>query len=468
MATQIINADPTALRAVTVPNTPAIAEVLPALRVGDVVRFNVRQNPGSGQPGLIFINGQLIPASLPEFLNPGAKVFAKIANVEDKIVFRILQQQQPLSSLPGGPTTQVASDLQSLVKQSGPIGLRGLQAVILPQELKSLFGSNADLSKLLSSLDAKTLTDPAQVLKQLIASSTGDLAATLREAAKLIRQLVDQSTESPTQRFLVALNAELSKLLQSVEDNQASKQTLSLLINILTREVKDPKQAAGTQRELFQSLIANLKNARADLSEVKAHVQQAAAQLLPLTTQTDSAKRKDLHLAGRLEQTAKTLESMASTQETIHKLNPLMHAIGEPALVLMPFIFQGLLSHSEITIDPKGGRKKQQQGKNGSGGEDGEGGDSTEPYQRIQVSVPLPSMGSVDVDIAHRSKEVLVRLSTPDPEKAQFLLDQLEHLASLLRSLGYERAELVANVGTKQENLPAWSLGLHASTSIIA
>ena len=64
----------------------------------------------------------------------------------------------------------------------------------------------------------------------------------------------------------------------------------------------------------------------------------------------------------------------------------------------------------------------------------------------IHAVVTYPNMTLVDVDIAHRSKEILVRFSVEDQEVGNFILEQLENLASLLREQGFEKAELVANV----------------------
>ena len=72
------------------------------------------------------------------------------------------------------------------------------------------------------------------------------------------------------------------------------------------------------------------------------------------------------------------------------------------------------------------------------------------------------------MDIAHRSKEILVRLGVENPEISNFLLEHLEHLGAILREQGFEYAELTTQVGRKKERLPQWSFGLNTSESIIA
>ena len=174
----------------------------------------------------------------------------------------------------------------------------------------------------------------------------------------------------------------------------------------------------------------------------------------------DDEQKLDPKSLADLSQIANRFEQMAASQETLAKMNPVMQALGEPALILFPFLMQGLVSHSEVTIETK----KRVEDEEDGGGKGG----NREPFQRIQVAVPLPNLGTIDVDIAHRTEEIWVRFTVSDPEIGKFLLEKLEALSPVLRDYGFKKAELVAHVGQKQENLPAWSFGLHSSTSLFA
>ena len=99
----------------------------------------------------------------------------------------------------------------------------------------------------------------------------------------------------------------------------------------------------------------------------------------------------NLKLSGELQNLANRFDQIAQTQETMTQLNPLMQTLGEPALVLFPFLFQGLVSHSEISIEPRGGKDQVDPDQEN---EEQEGGDGAEPYQRIQVSVPAAEHGN--------------------------------------------------------------------------
>ncbi len=165
---------------------------------------------------------------------------------------------------------------------------------------------------------------------------------------------------------------------------------------------------------------------------------------------------------------------MAGNQEMLNQLNPLMQALGEPALILFPSLFQGLLAHSELLVQPRDGGQQRNRGKK-KGSKDGSDADSdsddgpdTSGYQRVQMCVPLPTLGLVGVDVAHRESEILVRLTVPDEDVARFLLDQLEYLATVLKDIGFEKAELVANVGLPKEDSPAWCSELHSGTQFVA
>lgn len=467
MVTQIINNDPTAVKAIRVERSLGLTEALPVLKVGEVLRFTVRQNQGNGQ-GLIFLNGQLIQAALPPALAAGSRILAKLAEVDSQVVFRILDQQHPLAPLPGGPAAALAQQLESIIRQAGPAGLQPPRAFPFGENLRNLIQLSPELTALFSSLSTAQLTDAETLISRLALAGQGELAPALREAAKAVRRMLDTIADPATQRFLSALNAELEKLLTNQNSEQSVKNQLGHLIAVLTRELKEGK-ADERPRGLLESVLKDLRNARSSPEELKQFLENATHRIeMSGVALRGDPSDGDGMLAARLQQTATSLEQMAATQETLRQLNPLMQSLGEPALILFPFLFQGLISHTEVTIDPKGGRKQGgKHGKDDDGGEDRSEG-SRESYQRIQVSVPLPSLGQIDVDIAHRDKEILVRLTTPDSAKAEFLLEQLEHLAALLREQGFERAELVANVGTHRDISPSWVVGLHASTSIFA
>ena len=163
-------------------------------------------------------------------------------------------------------------------------------------------------------------------------------------------------------------------------------------------------------------------------------------------------------------QLATRLEQFASAQEMLNQLNPLMQALGEPSLILFPFLFHGLLSHSQVTVDSRDSGK--QQGKHSTGKEKKDAEQTF--FHRIQVTVPLPNIGIVDVDIAHNQTDILIRMIVQDAEAGSFLVSQMETLSEILRAQGFDKPQLSASVDLRQSALPQWTLGLQASTTVVA
>jgi hypothetical protein len=269
------------------------------------------------------------------------------------------------------------------------------------------------------------------------------------------------------------LRAELGRLASQSTDftPSAVKDLIQIVEDAQSKSTAKAKGEAGDSAVLRQLLE--------DISQDSA-IPARLRSLLPAiigrleTAITEAARRSGGSAPNELRQLATRLEQMAGNQEMLNQLNPLMHALGEPALILFPSLFQGLLAQSELLVQPRDGGKQGKQGKKkgkkkGSK-EDSEGDDGPDSssYQRVQMTVPMPTMGLVGVDVAHRETEILVRLTVPDEDVARFLLDQLEYLAVVLKDIGFEKAELVANVGLLKEDTPAWCSGLQPSTTFVA
>jgi len=249
-------------------------------------------------------------------------------------------------------------------------------------------------------------------------------------------------------RLLGALREHISSLLEkSVEDNSTAAKRLPQVLATLERQLQN---SSPKQQQILQNLSDDLRRAMSDPADLQQQLEQFSKKL------EDHGTKNSKDFSGKLQQTAIRLEQMASTQETLSQLNPVMQALGEPAMILFPFLVSGLMKHSQVTIDPNSKRDRSKKGRDG------------EPYQRIQVTVPLPKLGPVAVDIAHRDKEILASFHVRDAEVKAFLQEQLELLASQLRQHGFEHAELVARVGSTDSSTPAWASAAETRTSFLA
>jgi len=469
-------------RVIQIPATEVLPQAQPVIAVGEVLKMMVRSNvDGQGQ---LYFRGVLLAATLPETLAAGDKIFAKVTEAGTQLVLKLLETQRPgtsgTASGGGGTQNPISGQLQQFIKESSTPSLRFATALPYPDfsasELHSLSGEKISeaattnpqlkpvlevLAELADALESnETLADPRTSQSTLLDAAGGKIAPALKQAAASLKQLLADSAPPDTRRFLSALKEELSDLLErSVKDNDTSRRQIDVLINSLTEEIKVSKQAPEKERQILKDTLRDLQTARESPEQTLSKLETSLTRLKDAALSTSSKPvNLDPKTKAELHQIAARLEQMASAQDNLAQLNPVMHALGEPALILFPFLAQGLLSHSQISID-SGLDRKGSGGGRGRDYDEGEYDGDSSPYQRIQVSVPLPSMGPVHVDIAHRKDEILVRFSVSDPEAASFLTEKLEHLGTTLRNLNFARTELMTHVGEVENSSPLWANG---------
>ena len=459
--------DPNAVRSIRVQNTALVNQVLPALNVGDVLRFTVRSNNPDGD-GLIYYRGQLIQAKLPRNAKSGDRLTAQIAEVDDQVVLQVIDSAKGTSgAASAAATSRLAQQLATFLRNAQGGRAQGLPALLVPDVLKDLA---PDLLRSLFTnvAHADALSDPKAALSFLLSSAQGNLADPLRDSASTLKTLLNDSGFNDLQRVLTALREQLSEMLgRSANDNTFVAQNLSRVIHALGEQTQSTSPTIARERDLLRDILRDLQRAQSNPENIQSQLEAVAKKIdqsgIPLLT---AQQTLDPQLGTKLTQLITRLEQMAAAQETLNQLNPLMQALGEPAMILFPFLFSGLISHSEVSIDPdarrRGGRKRKKNGKEGS-----DEGDSGEPYQRIQVTVPLPSMGPIAVDIAHRDKELLARFTVEDQELCTFLNAQLERLAALLREQGYEKAELMTSVNSPQDESHPWDSSDVPKTTVV-
>lgn len=456
-------------RSIAIDSRQILPQALPQLALGDVVKLTVRQNFGNGQ-GQIYFKGQLIDASLPQNLVSGDKLLAKILFDNDQLLFQILDHQKAENSKNPATLKSLEAKLASLFQELPAPSLRNGQSLSLPTSLQNLGLDQGVLQNLFAQIGSGEQLQNSQTLAaQLQATKDSALPELFRQVSQTIYSFLEQHADSGSQNFLAALRTELSTLLEKgVANNEVALRQLGNLITMLQDEIGMVAGKSRPEHKQLELLLNQLKTALQNPEQQAEIIESTLKQLIDnqnLTKQDQSqlnpqASRELLQLANRLEQ-------LATTFETLNQLNPLMQAMGEPALILFPFLFHGLISHSEVSVQTKHSKKKR--GEKDSG-EEGEGSDSGndnkhESFQRIQVTVPLPHFGAVDVDIAHRTEEILVRFAVDDNDKLEFLVEQLEQLGVVLREKGFTKTELMATVGKKKENIALWTIGLSSMGS---
>jgi len=476
-----------ALNQLVIQSTQILPQAAPSITLGEILRLTVRQNTGQGQ-GMLYFKGNLIKADIPPDLTPGDHLMVKVTGNEGQLVLKILDilkpgqapsiqyigqtgpQQAAQPTAANALSSMIRSELERILKGPDTTAVGGAQPQTTAVDLSALSKLRPEIKNALLNLIVGGNEPNAQAAHaQLLASTNGSLVFTLKESASALQTLLAQGTMSPTERLLQTIYEEIASLLRERATAETAQHQIAKAAQMITQHLRESKELSETEVDKLHQTRELLKDVLGNPAKINESLEKVLSQLDKLGAKTEeTSQRLDPKTASELERLATHLEQMAQTQETLNRLNPLMHAIGEPALILFPFLLQGLLTHSEVTIGSRSGGKKKQQKSGQSEGDEEESAQETKLYQRIQVRVPLPELGIVDVDIAHRDREILARFTVETQEVGAFLLEQLEHLAITLKEQGFEHAELVANVGQKNDDSPLWSLGLHSSTSVVA
>lgn len=477
--------DPIAAKTVQISSAQLLPHILPTISIGDLLRFSVRSNPPNA-PGILFFQGQLIKATLPPNIQAGDQLVTTVAESGNQMVLKLLDVIKPNTPLSSreAPVSSVqenilVNQLDNLIRRYPTQGGKNLASFPVPQVMDQPETVRKQLEQLFTILGSpETLIDPQALSQKLATLTDGSMLSSLRNLASELRTHLSESTPPSTERFLFFLKQELITLVapkSGQEQGQGLGQTLEQglgqrleqgleqdgidrlrrLILALDQEMNIEKSSTPKSiRNLLRHTMSELKLAADNPDTSKTHLETALNRLQQYNLQIpDPSRLIEPKTASELQTLLTRVEQMVTAQETLARMNPVMQALGEPALLLFPFVLHGLLSHSEINFDPERGGRSGDQGKKKKKGEEEENSDNpdTTPFQRIQVSVPLPAMGAVDVDIAHRHKEILVRITVADEQVKSFLLQQSEHLTMMLQEQGFSLSEFTAEVASSGE-----------------
>lgn len=525
----MISVDTATLRAVGDPSLTQVSGVKKALEVGRKLEVTVRQNPQSGKPEILLL-GNNVPATLPDNVKPGDNLTLQVVQNTDAIVLKIISAQEPLDAAP--ESRSLESLLKSLLPKKSiddlklaalPLNQEIGDQIINPELLNKLIaGKDGEVAKMLKDLlnvlqsltkgraliDNQTVASPKILQEAMQKLVEGSLLQQLDEATTSVEDLLQKTTQPAVARLgslpqlveqrIKEILADKNPLIFAAEEtppeDNVTKQIKYLLSvaqlnntptqadSVLSRSglkqsplqslffailnIKPPPQEAQTENEraffdLLKSLATELQSLHGSKAGDKEIRDTLARALKTLQTQFKdlSTPSADKLLSEGL-RALKSLEQLANGQEVLNQINPLIQALGEPALVLVPSLMQGLLTRWEISVPP---RRVQEEG-------DGAGGkrSNSEGYERVQLSLPLPALGMVGVDLAHRDGEVLLNLTFSNDELTEFVTARLPRLEAALSNLGFDKIKLSAQSGEIKEAIPAWYRELVRPSKIIA
>lgn len=132
------------------------------------------------------------------------------------------------------------------------------------------------------------------------------------------------------------------------------------------------------------------------------------------------------------------VENLVKGQEAVGQLNPLLQALGEPAMLLFPAFIQGLLSKVEMFYYSPERAQQENSGDEEMGGQQAEG----EFSGKLTFDVELPNLGSVGVKLLSRGQALQVSFAAESQEALNFLAENLPSLAARLGQVGYVDTQL--------------------------
>lgn len=472
--------DPTGKGAL--PEAPLIrisgTEILPqgqqTIAVGDILRATVRSNNGGA--GVLYMRGALISAAIPKELSTGERILTQVKRADDQLVLQLLQTEPTQAAESAGAsapaTDALSATIQALLEQSitdaafGRLG--SAPALGQPQVGTALEGTDAKLAELLQRLVVNTdAQEPAQLATALKQSASALNAPALRALAAQFRLLAgERGDETTAGRAVSDLRRALNGLLEdALVGAKPPKPGIDLLLSNFGKELEQLRRLPAKERTVLERAERELRALQSAPEPVtgalgKAIERLSALLLPPATTDLalDAAKRRELLTF------AERLDDLATAQQQLQQMNAVMQAIGEPALVLFPFLASGLLNHSELSF----GADREPDGEDaGRAASDDESEDPV-PFQRVQLSVPLPTLGTVAVDATFRPNEFYIRLALSDPDAASFVTASAETLVARLRELGYGTAEVRAHTSPLPTATPEWYRQLLRAAGFVA
>lgn len=490
-----------------------IQEIAP----GSLLQVTVRRS-AHGDSG-VFINGEFVQAAIPEDLHDGEKVLVRAVPTDGALVLRVTDPtrlkgdnlisqsfEQILRSLlpdlqfsnlknsvlPAEPFPEELFKLLFAQKQSGETPavsprvaailekfLQGNlalneEALSSPTELadKLQHMSNQSPLDLIQHLraDIEKLSDatPPPALVRLLKAVESHLRSLLKgesaldfETGSTDEKILSQQLKIYLLASQTAVESGNSAAIQSLTRGMESVRRLENPLAQILKVLKNIDEPAEQHTEATQQLREALKSTAGELDRLRAgkagdkEIREAIPRIL--TKLTEALERNNLHARDaqpveKLQKMLQNLEGVAQAQQALRQINPVMQAMGEPIFLIFPALMQGLLSSAQVTVRERRAIDEES--------EEGQRKGAGDPFTRVAVSLNLPSIGAVEIDLAHRKSEVLLALTTSSEEATKCILETMPKLERAFRALGYDKPKMSAVTGDPKPAVPQWYIEL--------
>lgn len=451
-----------------------LSNLLKGAAEGDKLQVEVTQTT----PKLILKILEHLKDLSPEGKNALQQVIEKALGTEQLEVFRKLtfhSPKQPLdttlikSSFTEPESSPELTQLKELILEKLAVSSKNLAA---PRDLSTLLQQFSDNEEL--PLLRQIMESSKNILSQRSQEVLPERVA--REIKGYLKELLQQLPENPAEGPPVIRQATheifLLRLTETVSELSSPdiKNTILRALGTIREEPSLPRQIlTGLEKalqvlqqlpqsqeipltQLLERLIVQFqalagKGGSLGTTDLSAGMRKAIEQAFEQmeSNRSSSGTAQDAGRRGQeLQRSIGLLENFVQGQEALNRANPLMQSAGEPIFILLPALFEGLLSSLELSIRPRetGDKKKSGQGSEG--------------YERFNFSLTFPNIGKIRVDAAYRSNEVLMSFTLENEEIVDFLDAYLPKLERKLLERGYESAQLIARLGQPRASRPKW------------
>lgn len=251
--------------------------------------------------------------------------------------------------------------------------------------------------------------------------------------------------------------------MQTLLAGSKSRQIISLLKQALEIPTKDTESSADHQmktqlRELLDGLnrLGDEAQRGSQVSQSKEQLQRQLAGFFAKYEGSDS-RGSSMKSSPAVTEALRTVENMLKGQEMLRQLNPIMQAVGEPALLLFPSLLPGMVSQLEVMLYPPHTEER-----------NSAGGRKNSKQQRVDLQLSLPALGKVQVQILRSSDQLDLKFYFEDRQRVEFARQFQPLLRRALSKRGFQSVQISSQAGRAQISRPEWFEVLSDPDSIIA
>lgn len=237
----------------------------------------------------------------------------------------------------------------------------------------------------------------------------------------------------------------LRNVLGMMDYGEKSTNTFGASVNDLAHQLIT-NLAEAERRAAPESELRSIAKKFAQLSRALLDQHKASAAQGPILQDTGEA--------------LKALEKLAQGQQTLNQINPVMHALGEPVLLLFPALAHGLLSKWQLSVTGPNGERVEGESKRRKQSSQGE-------FERVELRLSFPQLGATHINLAHREGEILLNITTGSEQAAMHLQAELPKLESVFATLGFKKVGTKVQFGEVRDAFPKWYTDL-SKHSLIA